>query len=123
MKKILIVEDEKFLVKALVEKLEHEGYETVVAENGQIGLEKALAEKPDCILLDVLMPVKDGISMLRDLRRTEKDVHVPVILLSNLSDSITTLEAMENGVTDYLVKSDWKLEDVIMKIEEVTSDK
>ena len=123
MKKILVVEDDQTLRKVLNDKLEHDGYEVVSAENGQVGLEKALSDNPDCILLDVIMPVKDGISMLRDLRRSKSASEIPVILLTNLDDSQTALDALENGVTDYLVKSDWTLEDVLLKIEAVTSDK
>ena len=123
MKRILVVEDEKFLANAIHDKLKHEGYEVIHAENGQVGLDMALSEKPDCILLDIVMPVMDGITMLKQLRLAPGGEKIPVILLSNLSDSHTAIAAVDNGVTDYLVKSDWKLADVIVKIEEATSDK
>jgi len=123
MKKILVVEDDKMIRNALCEKLKFEKYEVMEAENGQVGLDIALKENPDCILLDIVMPVKDGISMLQDLRKTDKTNTIPVILLTNLSDSETAVAALENGVTEYLVKSDWKLEDVMQKIEQTISDK
>jgi len=123
MKKILVVEDEKVLANAMHDKLRLEGYNVILAENGQIGLDMALTQRPDCILLDIVMPVMDGISMLKKLRLAPGGEKIPVILLSNLSDSGDAIKALESGVTDYLVKSDWRLEDVIVKIAEATSDK
>lgn len=116
MSKILIVEDEKSLQNALFEKLVRENYKIVLADDGEEGLKKAISEKPDLILLDIVMPNVDGIEMLRGLRDTKEGKDMPVMILTNLSKSDLTTEAMNLGAFDYLVKSDWSLEDLIKKI-------
>jgi len=113
MKKILVVEDEKNLAKILEVKLEKEGYKVFVAQNGQEGFDQALLHHPDLILLDIIMPVMDGMTMLRQLREDDWGKKVPVILLTNLNDSESIAEASKKGVYDYLVKADWKLEDIV----------
>jgi len=118
MKKILIVEDELPLREALVDKLKLEGIETIEASNGEEGLRIALQEKPDMILLDVIMPVMDGITMLKKLREDSWGEGVRVLVLSNLSEGDKVEEAMNEGAFDYLVKSNWKIGDVIDKVKE-----
>lgn len=115
-KKILIVEDELPIVRVLTDKLTAEGFQVFEATNGIIGLEKAQHDNPDLILLDIIMPEMDGITMLKKLRLTEKGKLMPIILLTNLSDANEFQEAVDSGVTDYLIKTDWKLEDVIQLI-------
>ncbi|MFA6552968.1 MAG: response regulator [Patescibacteria group bacterium] len=114
--KILVIEDENSLRRALVEKLNHSGYTPIEAKDGQAGLALALKEYPDLILLDIVMPVMDGLTMLDKLRKNSWGRDVPVILLTNLNESKDIAEAIKNGAYDYLVKSDWKLEDVITVI-------
>ncbi len=119
--KILIVEDEEVICKAYADELRDEGFAILIAKNGQVGLELALREKPDLILLDILMPVMDGLTMMDQLR--QKDLYgknVPIILLTNLSASE---EKIMKAITKdepayYLVKSDWNLSAVIEKIKE-----
>jgi|SRR3989344_2050084 len=118
MARILIVEDEQSVSKALKERLEQEGFEVTLAQNGQEGLLRAANEKPDLILLDLIMPHMDGITMLQRLREDEWGKLAKVIILSNLSDDNALARSMEKGVYDYLVKTDWKLEDVVAKIKE-----
>lgn len=118
MKKILIVEDERPLLKALSEKFNNEGFEVLKAGDGKEGLDMALTKEPDIILLDIVMPVMDGISMLKNLRRDNSGKDIPVIILTNLSDAEHTADALENKAYDFLVKSDWKLEDVVKKVKE-----
>jgi len=115
-KKILIVEDESSLLSALVEKLTKEGFETLEAKNGEEGLVMAKKEKPDLILLDIVMPVMDGITMLKQMRNSDWGKEISVIMLTNLSEDDKVDESLENGAFEYLVKSDWKLEDVVKKI-------
>jgi two-component system, OmpR family, phosphate regulon response regulator PhoB len=118
MARILIVEDEPSVSKALKERLEQEGFEVTLAQNGQEGLLRAANEKPDLILLDLIMPHMDGITMLQRLREDEWGRLAKVIVLSNLSDDSALARSMEKGVYDYLVKTDWKLEDVVTKVKE-----
>lgn len=115
---ILIVEDEVALREALKDKLEREGFMTAEAKNGEEGLQICESVKPDLVLLDIIMPIKDGITMLKELRETGWGKNVPVILLTNLSDNEKVAEALASGSHDYLVKSDWKLEDVVERIRE-----
>lgn len=117
-KTILIVEDEAPVVKALYDKLTQEGYIVHNAENGVEGLKFALSNHPDLILLDVLLPKMDGMEMLKRLRKDQWGEHVPVIVLTNLSEPENVIEGLDQYVYDYLVKADWKLEDVIKKIKE-----
>ncbi len=117
-KKILIVEDEKLLTDVLVEEIKGAGFDTSIAYDGKVGLEKALAEHPDLILLDIVMPVMDGMTMLNELRKDKWGADVPVVMLTNLSDSSKVAEAAKNKTYDYLVKADWPLEEVIKKINE-----
>ena len=115
-KRILIVEDEPTLVEVLKDKLELSKYEVLKAGDGAVGLKKALAEKPDLILLDLVMPNMDGMTMLEKLREDSWGKKVPVIILTNLTSVAETKEAMKKGVNDYLIKSDWALEDLLEKI-------
>ena len=112
-KKILIIEDEKQLSDILKERFASEGFEVVIAENGEAGLSTALAEKPDLILLDLLMPKKDGLSMLKDLRATEEGAHIPVIPLTNFSDATSLNETLKLGVKDYIVKAETEIDDIV----------
>ena len=112
-KKILIVEDEVSLINVLYEKLTHEGYEVIKALDGKEGLRLALNQHPDLILLDINLPIMDGITMLKELRKEEVGKNIEVVMLTNFSEYKLLADAMEQGAHDYLVKSDWKLEDVV----------
>lgn len=116
--KILIVEDEIPMREALLFKFQKEGFEMIAACDGEEGLKMAEEGRPDLILLDIVMSKMDGMTMLQKLREEDWGKDIPVILLTNLSESKKVLEAMEKGVHDYLVKSDWKLEDVVVKVKE-----
>ena len=119
-KKILIIEDDKSLVDALSQKLTKVGFDCILAFNGKEGLKKIEAEKPDLILLDIIMPIMDGLTMLKELRKTNKEV--PAIVLTNLSGEDKLSEALSNGSYDYLVKSDYSLEDIVSKINKVLGE-
>ncbi len=117
-KNILVVEDEISVLNALADKLEREDFKVFKAKNGEEGLKSALENRPDMILLDLMMPKMDGIEMMRRLR--EENVYgrkVPIIILTNLSadDKITWAVAKDEPAY-YLIKSDWKIEDVVDKV-------
>src|SRR6185503_14789961 len=101
-KKILIVEDEQSLVDLLADKLRADGFEVATAGNGVDGLEKALEWHPDVVLLDVVMPKMDGMTMLHKLRSHDEGKKIQVIMLTNLSDSQKVYDAMAAGVFDFL---------------------
>ena len=115
-KVVLIVDDEPALLGVLVDKFTHEGFAATGAKDGQEGLKAALFSHPDLILLDIIMPVMEGMTMLENLRKDPWGKNVPVILLTNLSDSEKESLSRQKGVNDYLIKSDWKLEDVVKKV-------
>jgi DNA-binding response OmpR family regulator len=115
---MLIVEDEKSLLRALMEKFAHQGFRVLTASNGADGLKLALENQPHIILLDIVMPKMDGIAVLKSLRADSRGKNIPVILLTNLYDNDRLLEAGKFGVYDYLIKSDWKIEDVVKKVKE-----
>ncbi|PLX28365.1 response regulator [Candidatus Parcubacteria bacterium] len=115
---ILVVEDEPSLVKAMSDKFDKEGFSVLLAHDGKKGLELALEHHPDILLLDIMMPKMGGIPMLEELRKDDWGKGVPVIVLTNLADTQTVSDVAERGVHDYLVKSDWKLEDIVEKVKE-----
>ena len=117
-KTILIIEDERSLREALRDKLTREGFSTLEAKNGEEGLDVALREHPELILLDIVMPVMDGMTILKKLREDAWGKNVKIIILTNLSDIEKIADSVKNEVYDYLVKTDWKLEDVVTKIRE-----
>lgn len=117
-KTVLIVEDEPSLQRALTDHFSREGIAVFQAKNGQEGLDVALREHPGIILLDIVMPVMDGMTMLTKLREDEWGRDAQVILLTNLVDNKEIVEAMKTGVFDYLVKSDWKIDDVVARVKQ-----
>jgi DNA-binding response OmpR family regulator len=117
-KKILVVEDEEPMQLVLRDILKVEGYAVLEAKNGIEGLELALKDHPDLILLDVLMPKMDGLEMLKKLREDKWGLHVPVIVLTNLSDNEDIAKAVEEDVFEYFVKTDIRIDEVIARIRE-----
>lgn len=115
-KHILIVEDEEALRISLKANLENEGYEVTEAKDGEEGLMAIESHKPDLVLLDIVMPRMDGISMLKKVRANANCANLPIIILSNLSGAEIVSQAISNDVHDYLIKSDWKLEDLMVEV-------
>ena len=124
--KILIVEDEDSLRSVLSDEFVEQGFEVLHAQDGAEGLSRALREEPDLILLDVIMPVMDGITMLQWVRKeNEWGQNVPVILLTNLTPTDDAVESFEKlreqgGMTNltYIQKSEWLLSDVVEAVRE-----
>jgi len=117
-KKLLVVEDESAVNYALSLKFNSiKGVELFFAKDGEQGLNMALEKKPDLILLDLIMPKMDGMEMLKRLRQDNWGKNVKVIILSNLTHPDKEREAKELGVEDYIVKADWKLEEVVKLVE------
>ncbi len=103
-KKILIVDDEKDILDLLEFNLEAEGYKIVLAKDGEEALEKAKKKSPDLILLDIMLPKKDGWEVLRELRATKDTAHIPVIFLTAKDSEIDEVVGLELGAEDYVVK-------------------
>jgi DNA-binding response OmpR family regulator len=102
MQRILIIEDEAPMRTALADLLDGEGYRALTAADGESGLERALAEKPDLILLDVMMPKLDGFAVCAELRRLANDV--PVLMLTAKGQIEDRVSGLDAGADDYLVK-------------------
>jgi two-component system, OmpR family, response regulator VicR len=116
-KKILVIEDDRALQNAMVEMLFQEGYQTVSAFDGEEGLEKLKIEKPDLILLDIILPKKDGYEVLAEIKKGENK-ETPVMILTNLEEMENVQKALDLGATTFMVKSDFSLRDIVEKIKE-----
>lgn len=112
-KYILIAEDEPFLAKMYNVKLSAEGYDIVVVPNGEELLKSARQRKPDLILLDLIMPVKDGFDTLRDLKADAALQDITVIVVSNLSQQSEKDTVSQHGIAMYLVKSDMTIQEIV----------
>ena len=118
-KKILIVEDEAPMLKALTDKFSGEGFKVIPAADGEEGCAKAFAEKPSLILLDIIMPKMDGITVMKKVRENKHwGKEVPIIMLTNLNDPESVAEAANYQVYDFLVKTDWRLDDIVKLVKE-----
>jgi DNA-binding response OmpR family regulator len=113
-KKILIIEDEEPMLKALADKFKKEGFRVITASDGEEGYNKAIAEYPRLILLDIIMPKMDGITVMKKIREYKRwGQDVPIIMLTNLNDPDSVSEAARYKVYDFLVKTDWRLDDIV----------
>ena len=104
MQRVLIVEDEPDVADLVTFNLRRAGYQTEVANDGLLGLQKALADKPDIVLLDLMLPGKDGIAVCKDLRSNRLTVDTPVIILTASSEIEDRIQGLEVGADDYLTK-------------------
>ena len=123
MKKIvLVIEDEDDMRSAIATALDRSGYHVIEAMNGQDGVTKALEYEPNLILLDLLMPIKDGHTALKEIRETEWGKDAKVVILTAMDDAANLGKAYEGGITDYITKSEVSLADLIAKVRELIGD-
>ena len=104
MPKVVIVEDEETLVNNLAGKLHDEGYKVVTALDGEDGLDKIRNEQPDLIILDIMLPRLDGLSICRMVRHDAALSHIPIIMLTARGTEVDKIIGLENGADDYIVK-------------------
>ncbi len=102
--KILIIDDETEFAEMLQMRLEARDYTVKVAFDGESGLKKAEDDKPNIILLDVMMPGMDGLAVLRKLRKQDATRHTPVIMLTAKGDTKSIFEAQDSGANEYIIK-------------------
>ena len=119
-KRILVVEDEQLTRQALVDELANEGFEVLQAINGEEGLNTALREHPDLVLLDIVMPKMDGITVMSKLREDSWGKNVPIIMLTVLDSDDAILEKIvENKPAYYLIKkNELHAEEIVAKVKE-----
>ena len=116
MKKILLIEDEKILAEMYRDKFTQAGFEVFLAFESREGLALAKKEKPDLIILDILLPRENGIVFLTWLRKNSKISSIPVVAFSNYDDPVTKKEAAKLGVKDYLIKTNYTPQEIVEKI-------
>jgi len=124
-KNILIVDDDQLIVECYSLALANQGFSVLTAENGQIGLDMAISKKPDLILLDINMPVMDGLTMLRELRKNDYGKNAAVILLTNLGADKEHIikEIAESRPLYYIVKADFSIPQVVKSIKDALAIK
>ena len=125
MKKILIVEDEPALLRVLSDKFTNEGFSVLEAKNGLTGLKVALEEKPEVILLDILMPELDGMEMMRRLRESNAyGKNIPIVILTNLdADEKITWAVAKDEPAYYLIKSNVDMDEIVEKVNQAVEQK
>ena len=116
--KILIIEDDQFLQKIYGNKLRAEGFEVVQAIEGKEGLHEVTQEKPDLVILDLILPGKNGFEILAEIKSKSETRSTPVLILSNLGQDKDVKRGMEMGAVDYFVKTEIKLSEVLGKVRE-----
>lgn len=119
MKKILFIEDESALQRAVSSVLTDQGYKMFSAMDGEMGILFARKELPDLILLDLIIPKKDGFAVLDELKKEPATANIPVIVLTNLEGNTDVERALTLGATTYLVKTNYKLEEIVEKIKNI----
>jgi len=115
-KKVLVVEDDTIVQKTIIESLKDAGFDVSGAFDGEEGLAKAATVMPDLILLDIIMPKMDGIAFLKQIKTMENLKNIPIVILTNLSDEESVSESLASGGTEYLVKSNYTIDEVVQKV-------
>lgn len=115
--KILIIEDEVEMARMYKDKLQEQGFKVVLALTAEEGLTQTKKEKPDLIILDILLPTTNGISFLAKVKKDPTLSKIPVVALSNYDEPQTKKEARELGAEDYLIKTAFTPEQLVKEIE------
>ena len=116
MKKILLIEDEEIMIDLLQKKLAAEGYEVLVAKNGEEGLELMKESFPDLVLLDIIMPKKDGFEVMEEKKKNKDIKKIPLIIISNSGQAIELDRAKALGAKDWLIKTEFDPKEVLEKV-------
>ena len=118
MAKVLIVEDDQFLSKMYGKKFQLAGYEVEIAMDGQEGLSKMRLTKPDIVLMDIMMPKLNGLDAIVQAKADALISNIPILVLTNLSNTDDATVAVKNGAVGYLIKSDFTPTQVVEKVKE-----
>jgi len=119
MKNILIIEDDEFLRGLINKKLLAEGFNVISAVDGEEGIKKAKEQKPDLILLDLVLPNIDGFEVLEKVKADPDVSAVPVIILSNLSQKEDISKGIKLGAVDYIIKAQFTPEEIVEKVKNI----
>lgn len=112
-KNILVVEDDQHIAKIYETKFSKEGYNTILAVNGEDAIQKATAQKPDLIMLDLMVPKKDGFVVLEEIKKVPNLASVPVIVISNLGQASDKDRALALGANEYMIKVEYSMQEVV----------
>jgi DNA-binding response OmpR family regulator len=118
-KKILLVEDDDFLVQMYATKLELENYTVIMATDGAKGLKLAMKEKPDLVLLDLNLPIMDGFQVLEELKKSPDTKDIPVLVLTNYGQKENVDKCLNLGAEDYLIKAHFVPSEVVARIKKI----
>ena len=119
MKKILIIEDDPFLSEMYAAKLNQNDFQTEVATDGKSGLAKIKADKPDLVLLDIVLPKMDGFEILKAIKGDPKFKDVPIVLLTNLGQKSEVEKGLSLGADEYIIKAHFTPTAVVAKVKEI----
>ncbi len=119
MPKIVCAEDDKLISTSLIEGFTGAGFEATPAYDGEEALAKIREVKPDAVLLDIMMPKMDGLAVAWELKANADTAQIPIVMLTNLSDTETISKIMEAGIMDYLLKSEQTIDQIVAKVQEV----
>lgn len=114
--RILIIEDEEILLKVLKDRFEKSGFEVEIAADGEQAMPAVKRFQPDIILLDLILPKKDGFAILQELKADAELRPIPVIVLSNLSQDEDIKKAFKMGAVDYFVKTQHSSEEIVERV-------
>lgn len=122
MKKVLIIEDEKFLSQILKVKLEQTGFEAHIANDGDEGEKLFKKINPDIVLLDIVMPNKNGFAFLESIKKQKNTSKAPIVILSNLEQEADIQRIMDLGAKKYLVKSNTPIKKVVKEVQAILEE-
>lgn len=112
-KRILIIEDDEHILKIYQLKFLKEGYDVILQTNGEDGIGKIITEKPDLIILDLMLPKKDGFMVLEEIKKNPTTAKIPVLVISNLGQQSDQDRALALGANEYLIKVNYSMQEVI----------
>ena len=117
--KLLLVEDDPFMMSLMADAFSRDGFTVVFADNGEDAVKQVLQEKPDIAVMDILLPKKNGIEAIRDIRASPSGAHLPIVVVSNLEDASYITDAQKLGVKAYLIKANVQIPEIVAKVKEV----
>lgn len=120
---VLLAEDDNFVSDIYNLKLQKEGFQVILAQDGREAIKYLETEVPDIIMLDIMMPYADGMDVLAAIQKDEHLKHIPILMLTNLSDRENIDRAMSMGASDYLIKAHFTPSEVVQKVRELIKQK
>jgi DNA-binding response OmpR family regulator len=118
-KKLLVADDEQFITSAYSDGLQRAGFTVVIAHNGEEAYQMVVSEKPDLVLLDLIMPKMNGFEVLKKVKSDPALQSTRIAILSNLSQEADESEVRKLGAIDFIVKSDISLQELIVRINQI----